>query len=159
MKNEEPMRNINPFGLRLQPELKARLEEAAKQNKRSLNAEIAARLESTFNGMTDDPQKLTVRIDKQKLAVSSGIAGKAEQRTDLSYDELEDLLRDVITSSIDAALGKTEKRSVKPSKGPVNLGAKYDQNLKVMTKVTKAEKIQPASKRITRTRKKSPTQD
>lgn len=154
MNNEEPMRNINPFGLRLQPELKARLEEAAKQNKRSLNAEIAARLESTFSGMTDDPQKLTVRIDKQKLVTSTGIAGKAEQRTDLSYDELEDLLRDVITSSIDAALGKTEKRSAKPSKGPVNLGAKYDPQLKVMTKVTRAESIKPASKRIARTRKK-----
>ena len=42
------MRNINPFGLRLQPELKARLEEAAKHNKRSLNAEISARLEASF---------------------------------------------------------------------------------------------------------------
>lgn len=42
------MRNINPFGLRLQPEHKARLEEAAKQNKRSLNAEISARLEATL---------------------------------------------------------------------------------------------------------------
>ncbi len=47
MKTEEPMRNINPFGLRLQPALKARLEETAYQNKRSLNAEISARLEAT----------------------------------------------------------------------------------------------------------------
>ncbi|QPI11750.1 Arc family DNA-binding protein [Stutzerimonas stutzeri] len=148
------MRNINPFGLRLQPELKARLEEAAKQNKRSLNAEIAARLESTFSDVSDGPQKLTVKIDKQKLATNSGIAGKAEQQTDLSYDELEDLLRDIITSSIDAALGKPEKRSAKPSKGPVNLGVKYDPHPKVMTKVTRAETIKPASKRITRTRKK-----
>jgi hypothetical protein len=154
MKNDEPMRNINPFGLRLQPELKARLEEAAKQNKRSLNAEIAARLESTFSGTSDDPQKLTVRIDKQKLSESTGISRTSERKSDLSYDELEDLLRDVITSSIDAALGKTEKRSAKPSKGPINLGAKYDPNLKVVTNVTRAEKIQPASKRITRTRKK-----
>ena len=48
MKPDEPMRNINPFGLRLQPDLKAKLEAAAKQNKRSLNAEISARLEASF---------------------------------------------------------------------------------------------------------------
>ena len=42
------MRNINPFGLRLQPELKAKLEEAAARQKRSLNAEISARLEESF---------------------------------------------------------------------------------------------------------------
>lgn len=54
MKNEEPMRNINPFGLRLQPELKARLEAASKHNRRSLNAEISARLEESFAG---EPQR------------------------------------------------------------------------------------------------------
>lgn len=48
MKKDEPMRNINPFGLRLQPSLKAKLEEAAASNKRSLNAEITARLEDTL---------------------------------------------------------------------------------------------------------------
>ena len=47
------MRNINPFGLRLQPELKARLEEAANENKRSLNAEITARLEESFSAKPD----------------------------------------------------------------------------------------------------------
>lgn len=48
MKSEEPMRNINPFGLRMQPDLKARIEEAADKNRRSINAEIVARLEATF---------------------------------------------------------------------------------------------------------------
>lgn len=48
MKNEEPMRNINPFGLRLQPDLKARIEAAAEKNRRSINAEIHARLEESF---------------------------------------------------------------------------------------------------------------
>ena len=43
------MRNINPFGLRLQPELKAQLEQAASENKRSLNAEITARLQESFS--------------------------------------------------------------------------------------------------------------
>ena len=48
MKKDEPMRNINPFGLRLQPDLKAKIEAAAANNRRSINAEISARLEATF---------------------------------------------------------------------------------------------------------------
>lgn len=39
------MANIAPFGLRMQPDLKARIEAAAKANNRSMNAEIVARLE------------------------------------------------------------------------------------------------------------------
>lgn len=42
------MRNINPFGLRLQPDLKTLVEASASRHKRSLNAEIVARLEETF---------------------------------------------------------------------------------------------------------------
>lgn len=38
-------RNIAPFGLRMPEELKALLQEQAKKNKRSLNAEILAILE------------------------------------------------------------------------------------------------------------------
>lgn len=48
MKDTELIRNINPFGLRLQPDLKSKVEEAAAKNHRSLNAEITARLETTF---------------------------------------------------------------------------------------------------------------
>lgn len=48
MKKDEPMRNINPFGLRLQPDMKARIDAAAAYNHRSINAEIVARLERTF---------------------------------------------------------------------------------------------------------------
>lgn len=45
-------REINPFGLRISPQLKSRLEEKAHQNRRSLNAEIADRLERSF---ADEP--------------------------------------------------------------------------------------------------------
>lgn len=38
--------NITPFGLRMQPEVKALVEAAARENKRSLNAEINSRVAS-----------------------------------------------------------------------------------------------------------------
>lgn len=44
----KPMANIAPFGLRMQPDLKARVEGAAKANNRSLNAEIVATLEEAY---------------------------------------------------------------------------------------------------------------
>ncbi|EGR4068079.1 Arc family DNA-binding protein [Vibrio cholerae] len=47
-------RNINPFGLRMPAELKEKLEEEAKKNMRSLNAELVARLEESFgNNITN----------------------------------------------------------------------------------------------------------
>lgn len=42
------LENIAPFGLRLQPDLKAKLEAQAKKIPRSLNAEIAERLENSL---------------------------------------------------------------------------------------------------------------
>lgn len=45
----KPMANIAPFGLRMQPDLKARVEDAARDNNRSLNAEIVARLEESLD--------------------------------------------------------------------------------------------------------------
>lgn len=47
--------NIAPFGLRLQPELKIALESAAATNERSLNAEIASRLEQSFQARVSLP--------------------------------------------------------------------------------------------------------
>lgn len=41
-------RDIAPFGLRMKADLKERLYKNAKENKRSLNAELIARLESTL---------------------------------------------------------------------------------------------------------------
>lgn len=38
-------RKINPFGLRLQPEIKKRAEMEAQKNRRSLNAEISLLVE------------------------------------------------------------------------------------------------------------------
>lgn len=59
--DRKPMANIPPFGLRMQPDLKARIEDAARANNRSLNAEIIARLESTLerdDTLTDHERRL-----------------------------------------------------------------------------------------------------
>lgn len=52
-----PTAHIVPFGLRLQPELKERIERAATENGRSLNSEIALRIEQSF-----DPQGAALPI-------------------------------------------------------------------------------------------------
>ncbi|TWH63818.1 Arc-like DNA binding dprotein [Azomonas agilis] len=64
------MRNINPFGLRMQPELRHKVEEAAKQNRRSLNAELIARIEASFNERGDSVNTDTVNASDlaQELA-------------------------------------------------------------------------------------------
>lgn len=46
-------RNIAPFGLRMPPDLKERVEAAAKANNRSMNAEIVAVLEEKFPAPKD----------------------------------------------------------------------------------------------------------
>ncbi|MDH0157362.1 Arc family DNA-binding protein [Stutzerimonas stutzeri] len=149
------MEDIYRSQFRLPYSLYESLKEAADANRRSVNAELVARLEASFDSQNRPDPQMTFHIDKDRLLADHGkpksASGKASEA---AQDDLEDILRDIISNTIDAVLGATQKRSAKPSKGPVNLGAKYDPNLKVMTKVTRAETIKPASKRITRTRKK-----
>lgn len=57
-----PVANITPFGLRLQPGLKRRVDEAAKANGRSINAEIAARLDASFAGTEKEGDDLGQRV-------------------------------------------------------------------------------------------------
>ena len=73
MEKKESMRNINPFGLRLQPELKAAIERAAEKNGRSINAEIHARLEESFFG--GDPSPAQRYVDEAML---QAVRDKAE---------------------------------------------------------------------------------
>ncbi|BAR92404.1 hypothetical protein [Pseudomonas phage PS-1] len=145
------MEDIYRSQFRLPYSLYESLKEAADANRRSVNAELVARLEASFDAQGRPDPQMTFRIDKDRLLAD---ASKSKPASAADQDDLEDILRDIISNTIDAVLGVTQKRPAKPSKGPVNLGAKYDANLKVMTKVTRAEKIQPASKRLSRTRKK-----
>lgn len=51
MKSDSPVPpRTPPYGLRLPPDLKERIAKAAQESKRSMNAEIVARLEASFGG-------------------------------------------------------------------------------------------------------------
>ncbi|ASS57930.1 hypothetical protein CHR56_21405 [Rhizobium leguminosarum bv. viciae] len=60
----EKIGNVTPFGLRLLPELRARVEEAARQSKRSMNAEIVARLEASFSDMLSSDEDFSDVINE-----------------------------------------------------------------------------------------------
>lgn len=63
-------RDVNPFGLRLPPELKEELERLAEQNRRSLNAELIVRLEESVKreGQTCITAEEVRQIVEQALA-------------------------------------------------------------------------------------------
>ncbi len=67
------VKDINPFGVRMPPEIKAELEKLAEQNRRSLNAEIVVRLEESIKRekerwLTEDNLR---RIVSEELAKAS----------------------------------------------------------------------------------------
>ncbi len=82
-KEPQSMRDINPFGLRMPQDIRRQIEQAAENNKRSLNAEILARLEESltaeqiasgseaekrlsaqFSSLMSEFQKLKEKLDK-----------------------------------------------------------------------------------------------
>ncbi|WP_326912793.1 Arc family DNA-binding protein [Rhizobium johnstonii] len=85
--------NISPFGLRLLPELKRRVEEAARINGRSLNAEIAYRLEESLEAEGDARSQAAARS-----LLRSGMHGDPvkdlEKRVEELSRELSSLRRD-----------------------------------------------------------------
>jgi hypothetical protein len=66
-KTRQATSHIPPFGVRMQPDLKARLEAAAKDSGRSLNAEIVARLERTIDQDARPEQKMVVIEELENL--------------------------------------------------------------------------------------------
>lgn len=121
------MRNINPFGLRLQPELKALLELAAVENKRSLNAEITARLEASF---------------QQAFTFADAVIVDEAHRTEPKFSEAD------IKTAIDQVFGKllferigltatpTEKQPL-----PLDLGVERNPNMKIPTSVKRVKQV------------------
>ncbi len=79
--------NIAPFGLRLRPELKGRIEAAARSNGRSMNSEIAARLEWSL-GQDEEPKRSAlqamqtspaIRMEKRLIAVEAQLESRIDQ--------------------------------------------------------------------------------
>ena len=83
------MREIAPFGVRIPAELKSQIEQAAEEGKRSMNSEVVARLEKSFQPQLADytdgelvaelmrryaPGEIYIRIGTDKLDT----AGKQE---------------------------------------------------------------------------------
>lgn len=92
---------IAPYGLRMPPELKERVEAAAKANNRSMNAEIVSRLAATF----DVPSKnLENRIlnplsETDRLRMEARMSSTTDER----MEELLHLLRKVSEKMDDAS--------------------------------------------------------
>jgi len=67
-------RDINPFGLRMPQELKQTLTGMAERNKRSLNAEIVARLQDSITADRDyfiQTGKLPLRAEEKALTYTA----------------------------------------------------------------------------------------
>ncbi len=83
---EPKIASIPPFGLRLQPELKSKVEAAARANGRSLNSEIAARLDRSFR-IADDAEGVgsAAALEKRIAALEQAVIGI---NCDERFDEL-----------------------------------------------------------------------
>ena len=63
--------HIAPFGVRMQPELKERLEKAAQESGRSLNAEIVSRLQSSLgDGINSFIPEIRISLDTGDQPIS-----------------------------------------------------------------------------------------
>lgn len=127
---------LPPYSLRMPEELRRSLELAAKQAKRSLNAEIVARLESTFTPAESAVER-AARLDQIR---EKAMPGMVEILADLQAkvaQEIEQRAREIASLRL-------EQRDL----------AVESLHQKIPSKVTETDKLRPASKRITRTRKK-----
>jgi hypothetical protein len=87
-------RDINPFGLRMPPELRERLEASSKASGRSMNAELVARLEQSFRVPTSDGvRELVLAIVDERLEMEKRIQAMATQakKSDLFAPDVQDL--------------------------------------------------------------------
>ena len=84
---KKPMAAIAPFGLRMQPDLKERIEKAAAANNRSMNAEIVARLEGSFEAISESDA--TEMVEAVIRAVNEDPVGIALNYNDEALEALE----------------------------------------------------------------------
>jgi hypothetical protein len=76
----EKIGNVAPFGLRMLPDLRARLEAACAHSGRSMNAEIIARLEASFVAAPEPMPVLTPEIFDQLFGRLKTIERKLDEK-------------------------------------------------------------------------------
>ncbi|MBS7542519.1 Arc family DNA-binding protein [Ancylobacter oerskovii] len=75
---DEKIGNIAPFGLRMMPDLRERIEAAARENGRSMNAEIVARLEASFEAEeVDEQSRYEADFERYAERIAQDAAAKA----------------------------------------------------------------------------------
>lgn len=103
-----PTGNIAPFGLRMLPELRAKVEESAKESGRSMNAEIVARVESSYK--LDDAMELVLdqaqQIKELRNAVMDCNFTMAQAKSVLLGKDQD---TGAAVEALDEAIGKTSK--------------------------------------------------
>jgi len=122
--------------LRIPKDLHSRLSNAADETSKSMNAEIIARLESTFTPAESAAER-AARLDQIR---EKAMPGMVEILADLQAkvaQEIEQRAREIASLRL-------EQRDL----------AVESLHQKIPSKVTETDKLRPASKRITRTRKK-----
>ena len=98
--HEVPVATITPFGLRMQPDLKRRIEEAAQRSGRSMNSEIIARLEwslsqselrSDATPTTEDPmfELLEKRMRHLEETIATLLRDDRSSEHDMRLQQLE----------------------------------------------------------------------
>lgn len=81
--DEEKIGSVAPFGLRLLPELRQRLEEAASRHGHSLNREITRRLERSFDLDPGDETRLKTTIEDAIKDVLGEVLKERREVTDV----------------------------------------------------------------------------
>ena len=82
-------RVIPPFGLRMRPELKQAIENAAKYNKRSVNAEINYRLEMSVFGTSEPGTNLVANFREKvnELYRLADVISKTLEQDAISFED------------------------------------------------------------------------
>lgn len=82
-----PTGQIAPFGLRMLPELKEKIEQSARESGRSMNAEIVARLEASLDP-ENNPATLKQRILELEGDAALGALHASQAKSDLLAAQL-----------------------------------------------------------------------
>lgn len=88
---------ITPYPLRLPPELKTRVEEVAKKNNRSFNAEVASRLEASFTPQAVIPTENAAPIPPDQF--DRLVGALAEKTVKLLLEAKEDQMAEVVSKA------------------------------------------------------------